>query len=87
MTTNSTPLNRIRSGLYQVTIDVDGKPATFTFERTERGDTAYTSDIGLWAIHQPSNPGEPHYTSLREARDSFFSTRWYRDPEYGVCAK
>ena len=78
---------RIRPGLYELTIDVDGAPVTFTIERTDRGDTAYASDIGLWSISRPGDPGAPWYRTLHEALAVLTPDRWYRDPRYGVCAR
>ena len=77
---------RIRPGLYDVTIEVEGKPVTFTVERTERGDTGYAGDVGLWRIHTPHDQGEPAYPTLRDALAVITPAHWYFDRQYGLCA-
>ena len=86
MTTKST-VTRIRPGLYEATRNVDGQPVTFTIERIERGDTNFTSDIGLWAVHVNGEPGEPAWETLRDACAYVLGNNWYHDPQWGMCAK
>ena len=80
-------MRRINAGYYEIVRDVAGEPATFHIERIERGDTAFSSDIGLWAVHVDSDPGEPNFATLRDAKAYVLRDGWYRDPRWGVCMR
>ena len=79
---------RIRPGLYELTFPtVEGERVTFTIERIEPGDTAYASDVDLWAVHVNGDYGEPVWSTLKDAHAYVVTTCWYRHPEYGICAR
>ena len=80
-------LRRLAPGLYEATMDIGGKPATFQIEKIGRGDTDYASDVGLWAVHVDGDTGEPWYRTLADAKAYVFGDNWERHPQYGVVAK
>jgi hypothetical protein len=77
---------RIAPGLYEARRVIDGQYAIFVIEQIGKGDTAYASDVGLWAVRIDGDPGEPWYPTLRAAKAHVLEGQWHRHPNLGVCA-